>query len=70
MTNDKIELIDTDYCSKYCLLPLENGEKLEVASSKIVIMDRINHKKQSQKKVQIKENLSLKQNGILNQLLL
>ena len=39
MTNDKIELIDTDYCSKYYLLPLENGEKLEVASSKIVIMD-------------------------------
>ena len=39
MTNDKIELIDTDYCSKYCLLPLENGEKLEVASSKIVMMD-------------------------------
>ena len=37
--DDTIELLDSPYCSKYCMLPFDNGNKIVIGSSKLFILD-------------------------------
>ena len=37
--DETIKLLDSPYCSKYCLLPFDNGNKIVIGSSKLFIMD-------------------------------